>query len=154
MTRKLIVLLAVGFATLSGSVAQNHAEMQQPRDVSQALQDLEHRWVEALVKADTRKLDAILGNRYVDTDEEGNRTDKRRVLGALDSGDLKMTAIILSGMQVHTYGDSAVVTGGALQTGTFRGQPLVPRIVFTDTFVLEKGNWRAVASHRSAVHSQ
>ena len=154
MRRKVIVLLAVGFAALSGSLAENHAEMQPPRDVSQGLQNLEHRWVEALVKADTRKLDDILGNRFVDTDEEGNRTDKRGVLGALESGDLKMASIILSGMQVRTYGDAAVVTGGALQTGTFRGQPLVPRIVFTDTFVLVNGSWRAVASHRSAVHSQ
>jgi Domain of unknown function (DUF4440) len=154
MRRKVIVLLAVGFAALSGAVAQNHTEMQEPREVSQALQDLEHRWVEALVKADTRKLDDILGNRFVDTDEEGNRTDKRGVLGALKSGDLKMASIILSDMQVRAYRDSAVVTGAALQTGTFRGQPLVPRIVFTDTFVLENGNWRAVASHRSAVHSQ
>jgi hypothetical protein len=154
MTRNVIALLAVGFAALSGSVAENHAEMQPPRDVSQALLDLEHRWVEALVKADTKKLADILGNRFVDTDEEGNRTDKGGVLGALESGDLKMASIILSDMQVRTYRDSAVVTGGALQTGTFRGQPLVPRIVFTDTFVLENGNWKAVASHRSAVHSQ
>lgn len=105
MRRKVIVLLAVGFAALSGSLAENHAEMQPPRDVSQGLQNLEHRWVEALVKADTRKLDDILGNRFVDTDEEGNRTDKRGVLGALESGDLKMASIILSGMQVpHLWG--------------------------------------------------
>ena len=152
MTRKVIVLL-VALAGVSGSVAQKNRGTQH-RDASQALQDLEHTWVEALVKADTRKLDDILGNTFVDTDEEGNRTDKRGVLGALESGDLKMASIILSGMRVRTYGDSAVVTGAALQTGTFRGQSLVPRIVFTDTFVLENGNWRAVASHRSAVHSQ
>jgi hypothetical protein len=152
MMRKAIVLLAVGFAALSAAVAQDHSETPPPRDVSQALQDLEQRWVEALVKADTRKLAEILGNRFVDTDEEGNRTEKSGVLAALESGDLKMASIILSDMQVRTYRDSAVVTGGALQTGTFRGQPLVPRIVFTDTFVLENGNWRAVASHRSAVH--
>ena len=152
MTRKVIVLL-VALAGVSGSVAQNNRGTQH-RDASQALQDLEHTWVEALVKADTRKLDDILGNTFVDTDEEGNRTDKRGVLGALESGDLKMASIILSGMHVRTYGNSAVVTGAALQTGTFRGQSLVPRIVFTDTFVLENGNWRAVASHRSAVHSQ
>jgi hypothetical protein len=152
MTRKVIVLL-VALAGLSGSVAQNNRGMQH-RDASQALQDLEHTWVEALVKADTRKLDDILGNTFVDTDEEGNRTDKRGVLGALESGDLKMASIILSGMHVRTYGNSAVVTGAALQTGTFKGQSLVPRIVFTDTFILENGNWRAVASHRSAVHSQ
>jgi hypothetical protein len=153
MARKMIAVLAVALAGLSGSVAQNNAGTKH-RDVSQALQDLENRWVEALVSADTAALDEILVNTYVDTDEEGNRTDKRGVVAALKSGDLKMASITLSDMHVRTYGDSAVVTGAAAQTGAFRGQSFVPRIVFTDTFVLHNGKWRAVASHRSAVHSQ
>jgi hypothetical protein len=153
MTRKVIVVLAVALASLGGSLAQNNLGAPHG-DVSQTLRDLENRWVEALVKADTTKLDQILVNTYVDTDEEGNRTDKRDLVVALKSGDLKMASIKLSDMQVRTYGDSAVVTGAAVQTGAFKGQSFVPRIVFTDTFVLQKGRWRAVASHRSAVHSQ
>jgi hypothetical protein len=106
MTRNVIALLAVGFAALSGSVAENHAEMQPPRDASQALQDLEHRWVEALVKADTNKLAAILGNRFVDTDEEGHRTDKRGVLGALESGGRDRRGIANRHIQGSTPGAS------------------------------------------------
>ena len=153
MTRKVIVVLAVALASLGGSLAQNNLGAPHG-DVSQTLRDLENRWVEALVKADTTKLDQILVNTYVDTDEEGNRTDKRGVVAALKSGELKMASITLSDMHVGTYGDAAVVTGAAAQTGAFRGQPLVPRVVFTDTFVLHNGKWRAAASHRSAAHSQ
>ncbi len=151
MPRQLIVVLVVALASLNGAGAQNNPAARRPGDVSHALIDLENRWVEALVKADVTKLDAILADTFVDTDEEGNQTDKRGVLAALKSGDLKMDSVELSDMHVRAYGNSAVVTGAAAQTGAFGGQSLVPRIVFTDTFVLRNGKWRAVASHRSAV---
>ena len=32
--------------------------------------------------------------------------------------------------------------------GTFRGHPIEPKLVFTDTFVLQDGTWKAAASHR------
>jgi hypothetical protein len=153
MTRKLIVVLLLTLASQSGAEAQKRTGTP-PGDVSQALLDLENRWVEALVKGDTTKLDEILVNTFVDTDEEGKQTDKRGVLAALKSGDLKMASIKLSDMRVHAYGNSAVVTGTASQAGTFSGHSLMPRIVFTDTFVVQNGKWRVVASHRSAVRSQ
>ncbi len=57
-------------------------------------------------------------------------------------------------MQVHEYGNAAVVTGLGVQDGSYKDQRLVAKVVFTDTFVKQKGKWRAVASHRSAVQSK
>ena len=65
------------------------------------------------------------------------------------SGDLKFKTIKLSNMKVYTYGDAAIVTGMATQDGTFKGGPVEPKIVFTDTFVLQNGIWKAAASHRT-----
>jgi ketosteroid isomerase-like protein len=154
MTRKLVAILVVALASLSGSAAQNSTRTHWAGDVAQVLLDLENKWVEALVKSDTATLDAILADTFVDTDEEGNQADKGGVIAALKSGDLKMASIKLSEMHVRVYGDLAVVTGMAAQTGAFRGQSLVPRIVFTDSFILQNGKWRAVASHRTAVHGR
>jgi hypothetical protein len=53
-------------------------------------------------------------------------------------------------MQVHVYGDAAVVTGSAAQAGNFKGQALAPKVIFTDTLIKRDGKWIAVASHRSA----
>jgi hypothetical protein len=113
--------------------------------------DLQHRWVEALVKADTAALDAILVDSYVDTDEGGRRLDKAGVLAALKSGDLKLVSITLLETHVHRYGDSAVLTGTSAQSGAFQGQAIAPKILFTATLVLQNGKWRAVAAHRTAV---
>ena len=152
MTWKLIVVLVVALASVSAAEAQNTGA-QRPGEVAKALMNLENRWVEALVKADTTTLDAILADTYVDTDEEGHQTDKRGVLAVLKAGDLKLASIRLSHMHVHPYGNSAIVTGMAKQTGAFKGESIAPRLVFTDTFVFRNGKWRAVASHRSAVPS-
>ena len=117
----------------------------------QPILDVQHRWVDALVKADTAALDAILVDSYVDTDESGCRFDKAAILGALKSGDLKLTAITLLETRVDRYGNSAVLAGASAQSGAFRGQPIAPKILFTATLVLQNGKWRAVTAHRTAV---
>ena len=120
-------------------------------DAVQAIIDVQHRWVEALVRGDTVALDAILIDSYVDTDESGSRFDKGGVLAALKSGDLNLTSITLLQTDVHRYGNAAVLTGTSAQTGAFQGQPIAPKILFTATLVLQNGKWRAVAAHRTAV---
>ena len=117
----------------------------------QPILDLQHRWVEALVKADTAALDPILVDSFVDTDESGSRFDKPGVLAALESGDLKLASITLLETHVHRYGNSAVLTGASAQTGALQGRPIAPTILFTATLVLQNGHWRAVAAHRTAV---
>jgi hypothetical protein len=124
----------------------------EPTDSTTALIGLEHRWADALQKGDTATLDSILDDTYVDTDEMGHHSNKQDILTSLRSGDLKINSIRLSGMEVHDYGTSAIVTGRAIQDGSFKGQPLTDAIVFSDTFVMRNGTWKAVASHRSTSH--
>jgi hypothetical protein len=128
-----------------------HGARELSADAAQPILDLQRRWVEALVKADTAALDAILVDSYVDTDESGCRLDKPGVFAALKSGDLKLESITLLETHVHRYGNSAILTGASAQTGTFQGQPIAPKILFTATVVLQNRKWRAVAAHRTAV---
>jgi hypothetical protein len=76
------------------------------------------------------------------------------VLAAFQSKDLKMTSIKLSAMHVYQYGGFAIVTGTADQAGAFQGRPLASKIVFTDSFILQKGKWWAVASQRTTAHGE
>ena len=143
-----VLLLAIAICTLAQT--QKNGPVQGTKATTQTLINLENKWVDALVKSDTATLDSIFADSYVDTDEHSHRSDKRGVLSVLKSGELKVGSIKLSDMQVHLYGDAAVVTGSASQAGNFKGQPLKATIIFTDTFVRQNGKWRAVASHRSA----
>jgi ketosteroid isomerase-like protein len=150
MTRTITLLLLV-MAVFTTGQAQTNGAGQGSEGTKQALISLENRWVDALAKADTATLDSILADTYVDTDEHSHRSDKQGVLSVLKSGELKMGSIKLADMQVYVYGDAAVVTGSATQSGNFKGQPLTPAITFTDTFVRQNGTWKAAASHRSAL---
>lgn len=138
-----------GFAVILTGICAAQAQTNKGTSAEAALIDLENRWVAALVKADTASLDAIFAATYVDTDEGGGRTDKAGLLAVLKSGQLKLTSIRLSDMHVYLYGNFAVVTGAATQAGTFEGHSVAPKIVFTDSFFLQNGTWRAVASQRT-----
>lgn len=118
----------------------------------QTLKDIENKWVAALAKGDAATVDSILADEYVETDELGNVTDKQADISALKSGDLKFDSVKNDELHVHLYGNAAVVTGVGSQSGTFKGKPLPNKVRFTDTFVKQKGAWKAVASHLSAVN--
>jgi ketosteroid isomerase-like protein len=143
-----VLLLAMG--VLTPAQTQKNRPVQGTAGAAEALTNLENRWVDALVKSDTATLDSIFADTYVDTDEHSQRSDKAGVLSVLKSGELKLESIKLSDMQVHVYGDAAVVIGSSAQAGNFKGQALAPKVIFTDTFIKRNGKWRAVASHRSA----
>lgn len=147
MTKHVFALIVV-FAATSTSLA---AEPAAGSDDIAALIDLEHSWVHALEKADARTLASIFVDTYIDTDETGHRADKNAVLAALKSGALKIKAIQLSDMKAVLYGSAAVVTGSSSQEGTYEGHPLARQIVFTDTFVRNGKDWKAVASQRTVV---
>jgi len=146
-----MLLLATAFLTNAQTPKSQPAEGTDAIAQAKALIDLENKWVAALVKSDAATLDSIFDESYVDTDEHSQRSDKQAVLAVLKSGDLKISSIKLSDMHVTLYGDAAVVIGASAQAGNFKGQPLAAMIIFTDTFIKQKGKWRAVASHRSAV---
>jgi hypothetical protein len=116
----------------------------------QPLLELQRRWVMALPSADTETLDTILVDSYVDTDDTGSRTDKAGILTALKSGDLKLASIRLLETDVHKHSDCAILTGASAQSGVFQGQPIAPKILFTAILVLQNGEWKAAAAHRTA----
>jgi len=145
-----IPALLLAMAVLTPAQTQKNGLAQGTDAITRALVNLENKWVDALVKSDTEALDSIFVDTYVDTDEHSHRSDKQGVLSVLKSGELKLESIRLSDMKVYDYGDAAVVTGSASQTGNFKGQPITGTITFTDTFIRQNGKWRAVASHRSA----
>ena len=145
----MVAIMAAAMLTGVGTAQEQKKETRQKSSTTQELIDLENEWVAALAKADTAALDGMLADTYVDA--EGNqRSDKKGVLAALKSGELKIASIKLSEMHVYDYGDAAVVTGIGEQAGNFKGQALAGKVFFTDTFVRRNGKWRAVASHRTA----
>jgi len=127
------------------------AAAQNSRDDSQEtkLLIMEHLWNEAQVNRDARVLDAMIGNQFVNTEYDGDVSDKSKFLADIKDPQFKPTSLTIQDVKVHLYADSAVVVGIYHTRGMYENKPYDHVGRFTDTWVYSDGRWQCVASHTS-----
>jgi len=134
------LLLAVGSVGLA-------AQQADPRESK--LMVLERLWNEAQVNRDAAALDALVSSRFVNTEWDGEISDKQRFLADIRDPRFKPTQATVQDLKMNFFGDTAVVTGIYHTQGTYQGKPYDHVGRFTDTWVLDMGKWQCVASHTS-----
>jgi len=115
------------------------------------LRALEDRWAAALLKADANALAPILADTWVVTYVDGKVDNKAGELAALKAGTLKVSAYKNDDVRVFLYGDAAVVTGRASMKGVEHGKAIDLVMRWTDVFVRQNGQWRAVATQGTPI---
>jgi ketosteroid isomerase-like protein len=110
---------------------------------------LERLWNEAQVNRDSSALDALVSSRFVNTEWDGEVSDKQRFLADIKDPLFKPTLANIQDVKMNFFGDMAVVTGVYHTQGTYHGKPYDHVGRFTDTWVLDMGKWQCVASHTS-----
>jgi ketosteroid isomerase-like protein len=132
-------------ASLGQAVAQN------PKDNSQQtkLLVMEHLWNEAQVNRDARALDSMIGAAFVNTEYDGEVSDKAKFLADIKDPHFNLTNLAIQDLKVSMYADSAVVVGTYKTKGSYQGKPYEHVGRFTDTWVFTEGRWQCVASHTS-----
>jgi hypothetical protein len=127
------------------------ATAQKSRDDSQEtkLLVMEHLWNEAQVNRDSRALDGLIGSAFVNTEWDGEISDKSKFLADIKDPQFKPTSLTIQDLKVSMYADSAVVVGIYHTKGTYQGKPYEHWGRFTDTWVFTEGRWQCVASHTS-----
>ena len=143
----LLALTVLGEAAL-GQVAGNKS-----KDDSQEtkLVVMEHLWNEAQMNRDARALDGMIGANFVNTEYDGEISDKAKFLADIRDPQLNLESISIRDLKVSMYADSAVVVGNYRTKGTYQGKPYEHFGRFTDTWVYTDGRWQCVASHTSLV---
>jgi ketosteroid isomerase-like protein len=136
------LLLALGPVRLA-------AQQTDPRESKLLI--LEHLWNEAQVNRDSAALDALVSSRFVNTEWDGEISDKQKFLADIRSPLYKPTLATVQDMKANFFGDTAIVTGTYHTQGTYQGRPYDHVGRFTDTWVLDSGKWQCVASHTSLV---
>jgi ketosteroid isomerase-like protein len=144
MVRTLCGCLLLGLAPL-GLVAQQA----DPRE--NKLLVLEHMWNEAQVHRDAAALDALVSSRFVNTEYDGEVSDKQHFLADIKDPQYKPISANIQDVKMNFFGDAAVVTGTYHTQGTYLGKPYDHVGRFTDTWILENGTWQCVASHTSLI---
>jgi len=132
-----LVLASVGMA----------AQQADPRESK--LLALERLRNEAQVNRDSSALDALVSSRFVNTEWDGEVSDKQRFLADIKDPLFKPTLANIQDVKMNFFGDMAVITGVYHTQGTYHGKPYDHVGRFTDTWVLDMGKWQCVASHTS-----
>jgi len=112
---------------------------------------LEHLWNEAQVNRDSSALDALVGSRFINTEWNGEVSDKQHFLADIKDPLFKPSSLTIQDVKMSFYGDTAVVIGTYHAQGTYQGRAYDHLGRFTDTWVLENATWQCVASHTSLI---
>ncbi len=139
MTMRLVVLfLLVGVTSLHGQVEDS-------------VRAVEMRRREALLAADTIALSRMLAPDFMEISRLGTVRTRADNVRDIASGALHLTSISYDSLNVRVYGDVAVLTGIADNTGTMRGFPFSGRIRYTRVFVRRDGRWQAVLMQQTPI---
>jgi hypothetical protein len=79
----------------------------------------------------------------------GNWETKQSILTDLKDGKTKTNSEQISDLNVRVYGFTGVATYKSTYDMTYKGEHRARTILTTDTFVMQDGTWRLVASHSS-----
>lgn len=115
----------------------------------QVLVEIEKSWAKAITARDTKVLDRIMADDFVDTGSLGSISSKADILQAMKSSPAAPRRNQLRDLTVRIYGDAAVVKG--LNVTTDQDGNFLRRVRFTDTFIKRGGEWKAVAGHECVV---
>ncbi len=133
----LLILASVGLAAQPGD----------PRESK--LLVLERMWNEAQVNRDAAALEALVSSKFVNTEWDGDVSDKQKFLADIRDPLFKPTVLNIQDLKMNFFGDTAVVTGTYHAAGTYQGKPYDHVGRFTDTWISDGGRWECVASHTS-----
>ncbi len=131
------------------SVGQAAAQKSKDDSQETKLIVMEHLWNEAQVNRDARALDAMIGGNFVNTEYDGEVSDKAKFLADIRDPHFNLSTLTIQDLKVSMYADSAVVVGVYHTKGTYQNKPYEHFGRFTDTWVFTEGRWQCVASHTS-----
>jgi len=141
MTRTIICCFVLVVAATAFS------QQADPRESKLAV--LERLWNEAQVNRDSAALDALVSSRFVNTEWDGEMSDKQKFLADIRDPRFKPTQANIQDLKMNFFGDTAVITGIYHTQGTYQGKSYDHVGRFTDTWVMDQGKWQCVASHTS-----
>ena len=110
---------------------------------------LERSWNQAQLARDAHALDTLTSARFVNTEWDGEFSDKAKFLADISDPEFKPSVMNVQEMKIMMYGPTAIVVGIYRVKGVSSGKPYDHLGRFTDTWILEGGKWLCVASHTS-----
>lgn len=115
------------------------------------LKQIETDWSAAQKARDTNKLGEILADDWVGIGPDGKSSDKAKALEDVKAPGNSLESFEMGPITVRVFGNTAVVMGTETEKSMDNGKDTSGKYIWTDTFVKEKGKWKAVASQSTKV---
>lgn len=127
------------------------AEWDSPVEIEKSLNDLERDWMIALKAGNSGMLKRLLAPEFT---LSSTKAAQGWVIGRnqylkQNFSDWRIESHGLDGLEVHVYGNTAVVHGWYKQQPAVVGEGREGDFLFTDVWVQRAGNWKAVSRHLS-----
>jgi hypothetical protein len=129
------MLRATCCCLLLALISLSQAPAQKSKDDSQEtkLLIMEHLWNEAQVNRDAGVLNAMIGSQFINTEYDGEVSDKAKFLADIKDPQFKPTSLTIQDVKVNMYADAAVVVGIYHTKGMYQNKPYEHFDRFTDT---------------------
>ena len=116
---------------------------------SSKIMAMENLWNRAEMNNDAPAVRLLLADDFVMTVAEGTLYNKAQMIASVADKSYRPVALQSTGMAVHYYGNTTVVTGAYYEKGVDKGKSWERRGRFTDTWMNLDGRWQCIASHFS-----
>ena len=139
------IILVLGLASSSLTVAQQHNAEQEVRTVLQQV-------VDAALKGDTATLDQVLADDFTRIQSDGSELSKTQVIEGFKSGNLKFVVFDEADVKIRLYGEVAVAISTAnIKMRTLDGKEFSGQFRNSRVFVKRSGNWQVALFQSSKI---
>jgi ketosteroid isomerase-like protein len=149
MKAKLLLVAPIFSALLFASGSVRAADPARASD-EQQLTKIENDRADSYVKRDPLFVQRITADDFAFVGPDGNMVNKADYVKSM-TGDTVFTGFKIDDLKIRTYGDAAVVIGLATITTKTKGEDESGQYSFTDVFVKQKGEWKAVSGQVTPV---
>ena len=114
----------------------------------QELLKLQREWLDAYQKHDPAALERIEADGFTLTEADGKVTTKAEDVASIRNAKPPQPddAFDVEDVKVRVYGDTAILMGRVILKYRNKGQIVVERYRYTDTYLKRRGRWQVFAS--------
>ena len=149
----LILMIAIGVS----SVAFGQTKMSNDKNASkkggdeQAVRQVVNELAAALSKNDVAGLDRVWADGYIFIGSNGAVATKAQRFAALKSGEFKYESVSFDDLDIHLFGDTAVVIFTVTSKFQANGQSSGGKYKTIGTFIKRKGRWTEISAQLTPI---
>ncbi len=141
----ILILAALSVGPPSAARNRHPPNRQQGDAAAETIRRLEEARNQAIVRGDSGALERMTSDDYTFVTLRGEMRTKAQIVSAFRSGAAKYQSRDIKDLNIRVYGNSAVVTGRATQTGAEYGKDYSGDYWFTRVYEKVNGRWTTVA---------